>query len=89
MTCEKHNCKLEIRYVPSCIDSFDGLYCPQCEVEEAEERKANEYLLRLVREAEDLERTIRLRRPHDGVKGWENLERWWAGMLRNTIKNFF
>ena len=87
--CEKHNCKLTINYVPSCIDSFAGLYCPECEREATEARKADEFWLQMVREAEELERVIRLRKPHDGVKGWEKLERWWAGALRNTIRTYF
>jgi len=87
--CSKHGCEMKIKWYAEGTprQDFDGFYCPQCDEEAREEAKANQYWLRLVREAEELERAIRLRKPHDGVKGWEKINKWYSNT--NLLKNYF
>ena len=89
MNCKTHGYKLEIRWYAEGTprQDFDGFYCPECEKAERAERKANEHWLKLVGEAEDLERAIRLRKPHSGIKGWEAVNRWYSNTC--LLKKYF
>lgn len=69
-------------------EDFDGFECPSCEQKKREEREQyerdNADIVKLIHEAEDLKRTVKTRRPYEGMTGWDSVNHWYL----QTLKRF-
>ena len=70
-------------------EDYDGFICPTCEQREKEEREQyegdNADILKLIRDAEDLKRTIKTRRPFEGLTDWDKINRWYSQALQRFM----